>query len=54
MAASAYTSTIQELEAFCPSRPEPGEVTTFLDTLGFTWQQATQDTQQAAQRTHVA
>jgi hypothetical protein len=36
MAASAYTSTIQELEAFCPSRPEPGEVTAFLDTLGFT------------------
>src|SRR5215472_7897194 len=36
MAASAYTSTIHELEAFCPSRPEPGEVTALLDTLGFT------------------
>ena len=36
MAASAYTSTIRELEAFCPSRPEPSEVTAFLDTLGFT------------------
>jgi hypothetical protein len=36
MAASTHTSTIQELEAFCTSCPAPDEVTTFLDTLGFT------------------
>ena len=36
MAASAHTSTIQELEAFCSICPAPDEVTTFLDTLGFT------------------
>jgi hypothetical protein len=36
MTASTHTSTIQELEAFCPGCPEPGEVTTFLDALGFT------------------
>ena len=37
MAASTPPSTaIHELEAFCPGCPEPGEVTAFLDTLGFT------------------
>ncbi|HKF35518.1 MAG TPA: hypothetical protein VKB35_01355 [Ktedonobacteraceae bacterium] len=37
MAASTTPSTaIHALEAFCPSCPEPGEVTAFLDTLGFT------------------
>ena len=36
MTASTHTSIIQELEAFCPGCPEPGEVTTFLDALGFT------------------
>ena len=37
MAASTTPSTaIQELEAFCSGCPEPGEVTTFLGTLGFT------------------
>ena len=37
MAASSTPSTaIHTLEAFCPSCPEPGEVTAFLDTLGFT------------------
>jgi len=37
MAASSTPSTaIHALEAFCPSCPEPGEVTAFLDTLGFT------------------
>jgi hypothetical protein len=37
MAASITPSTaIHELEAFCPGCPEPGEVTAFLDALGFT------------------
>ena len=37
MAASTTPSTaLHALEAFCPSCPEPGEVTAFLDTLGFT------------------
>ena len=37
MAASTPPSTtIHELEAFCPGCPEPGEVTAFLDTQGFT------------------
>jgi hypothetical protein len=36
MAASTTPSTtIHELEAFCPGCPEPGEVTAFLDALGF-------------------
>ena len=37
MAASTPPSTaIHEREAFCPGCPEPGEVTAFLDSLGFT------------------
>ena len=37
MAVSTTPGTsIHELEAFCPSCPEPGEVTAFLDTQGFT------------------
>jgi len=37
MAASTTPSiAIHERAAFCPGCPEPGEVTAFLDTLGFT------------------
>ena len=35
-ASTTPSTTIHERETFCPSCPEPGEVTAFLDTLCFT------------------